>query len=172
MSEVLDLRSYHILRKNISFSQLLLISISLASALSIVSFLIGPFYGESHGMIQAGHNDAISHWFFRLAFPLFTLLVASILLFNIRKREIANIQPIEAVSKVLLPDEQKIVRILKEKGGRATQKELARKTGLNRVKIHRNVHRLAEKNIVTVEPAGNTNTITLTEWLWKGDNGG
>jgi uncharacterized membrane protein len=171
MTEVVKASRYRILGNALSLTQFLLILICLASAISITASLASPLYeGGSHHMIHAGHKNAISHQFFRLAFPIFTLLAASILLFKMRTREVASIQPIDAVYKVLLPDEQKIVEILEEEGGSTTQKVLSRKTGLHRVKIHRNVHRLAEKNIVTIEPAGNTNTITLTEWLRNGEN--
>ena len=167
MTGFIKASSYRIL-ENTRLTQFLLVLMCLASAISIISFFVSPLYeGGSPHLIQAGNKDAISHQFFRLVFPFFTLLVACTLLFKIRMREAVSTKPIDAVYKVLLPDEQKVVRILKETGGRATQKELARKTGLSRVKIHRNVHRLAEKNIVTIEPAGKTNMITLTEWLTK-----
>lgn len=171
MTEVIKASRYRILGTTFSLTNVLLLLICLVSAIYIVSSLASPLYeGSSHHQGNGGHEDVISHKFFRLAFPLFTLLVASVLFFKIRGREAVNILPIDAVYKVLLPDEQKIVGILKDAGGRATQKELTRRTGLGRVKIHRNVHRLAEKNVVTIEPAGKTNTITLTEWLRNGEN--
>ncbi len=173
MTEVVKASRYRILGNTFSLTHFLLLLICLASTTYIISSLASPLYeGGSHHQTNGGHKDAISHKFFRLAFPLFTLLVASVLFFKMRKREVANIRPIDAVYKVLLPDEQKIIGILKDAGGKATQKELAIKTGLGRVKIHRNVHRLAEKNVVTIEPAGKTNTITLTDWLRNGENEG
>jgi uncharacterized membrane protein len=92
------------------------------------------------------------------------LSLIALLIFQPIKRRILDHQ-INLVRRVVGLDEQSIIDVLKEEGGCTTQKMLWRKTGMSRVKIHRNVQRLAEKNIVTVKPVGRTNEIALTEWL-------
>jgi len=76
---------------------------------------------------------------------------------------------INLVRRVLSANEQSIIDVLREEGGCTTQKMLWRKTGMSRVKIHRNVQRLVDKDVVTVKPAGRTNEIALTDWLEPGN---
>ncbi len=61
----------------------------------------------------------------------------------------------------LLPDEKAIVEVLLKHGGAMLQKDISRETGLTRVKVHRVIARLAERGLVSVERAGNTNMVRL-----------
>lgn len=77
--------------------------------------------------------------------------------------------PLDAVLRVLEPDERKLVEALKEAGGRMLQKEATRKVGFTRVKSHRVVARLAKRGVITVEKlgSGKTNQIALSSWLYQ-----
>lgn len=149
--------SYRILGKTLTVNQLLILFIGLISAVAVFTSLAGPFY-------ESSSRNTVSHKLFAAAASILVLLVASLLFFRTHKKSI-NAQPLEAVYQVLLPDEQKIIDVLVKEGGSTTQRKLSRLTGLSRVKTHRVVHRLAEKNIISVEPAGRTNMITLEKWL-------
>lgn len=75
--------------------------------------------------------------------------------------------PYESVSKTLTVEERKVVDVLTLHNGQYLQKYIRTDTGLSRLKIHRIVSRLAERGIVTLEQAGNTNKVCLSSWLTK-----
>jgi pyruvate/2-oxoglutarate dehydrogenase complex dihydrolipoamide dehydrogenase (E3) component len=45
------------------------------------------------------------------------------------------------------------------------QKYVGKEAGLSRLKTHRIVARFAERGIVTVKPLGNTNEVTVSDWV-------
>jgi hypothetical protein len=71
----------------------------------------------------------------------------------------------DSISKTLTPDERKIIDILQAHNGRYLQKYLKAETGLSRLQTHRIIARLSERGIVTLEKTGNTNQVTLADWL-------
>lgn len=71
----------------------------------------------------------------------------------------------DIITRFLKPEEQKVVQILRQAGGSLLQKEIAKQTGFPRLKTHRILARLAERQVIKVERAGNTNKITLPSWL-------
>jgi hypothetical protein len=79
------------------------------------------------------------------------------------------IDPLDAVMRVLEPDERRLVEALKEAGGRMLQKEAARKIGFTRVKTHRVVARLARRGVISVQKLGKgkTNQIAISSWLYR-----
>ncbi len=74
---------------------------------------------------------------------------------------------LEAVMKVLKPEERKVLEAIIKKGGRALQKEVRKETGLSRLRLHRIVQRLAERGIIKIKEVGNTNELTVVDWLKK-----
>ncbi len=72
-----------------------------------------------------------------------------------------------SVAKTLTDDERKIVENLKTHNGRYLQKYIKAETGLSRLQTHRILARLSERGIVALEKTGNTNQVTLAEWLSK-----
>lgn len=74
---------------------------------------------------------------------------------------------LEAVMKVLKPEERKVLEVMMKKGGRVLQKEVRRETGFSRLRLHRIVKRLAEREIIKVRELGNTNELTIADWLKK-----
>lgn len=95
-------------------------------------------------------------------------MMVSLMMLKTKTRTQINVgsQPVDSVYRVLLPDEQEIVRVLREKGS-ISQKDLSMETGFNKVKVHRLVYRLSEKNVVNIESAGKSNIISLADWLVK-----
>ncbi|MCW4023624.1 MAG: hypothetical protein NWF01_01135 [Candidatus Bathyarchaeota archaeon] len=82
--------------------------------------------------------------------------------------QVENKQTLEAILKVLNEDERKVVQALVDSDrGSLLQKEIGWKTKLSRVKTHRVVARLANRDIVMVEKQDNTNRVTLAEWVSK-----
>lgn len=48
-------------------------------------------------------------------------------------------------------------------------KDIRGKTGLTRVKIHRALARLAERDLIRIEKHYNTNNVTLLDWVTKNE---
>lgn len=75
--------------------------------------------------------------------------------------------PYESIEKTLTEDERKVINTLNLHQGKYLQKYITKEAGLSKLKTHRIVTRLAERGIVTLEKTGNSNTVTLAEWLKK-----
>jgi uncharacterized membrane protein len=75
--------------------------------------------------------------------------------------------PYDSVAKTLTEDERKIVESLKAHDGKYLQKYIKAETGLSRLQTHRILARLSERGIVALEKTGNTNEVTLADWLRK-----
>ncbi len=71
----------------------------------------------------------------------------------------------ESISKTLTKDERKVIDSLKAHDGRYLQKYIKAEAGLSRLQTHRILARLSERGIVSLEKTGNTNQVTLADWL-------
>lgn len=71
----------------------------------------------------------------------------------------------EVILKTMTPQEQKVLNVLVAHQGKYLQKYVRKEAGLNRLKTHRIVARFAERGIVTVKPLGNTNEVTISDWV-------
>ncbi|MCW4001126.1 MAG: hypothetical protein NWE93_12905 [Candidatus Bathyarchaeota archaeon] len=71
----------------------------------------------------------------------------------------------ESVSKTLTDEERQVIEVLKAHDGKYLQKYIKAETGLSRLKTHRILARLSERGMVSLEKVGNTNQVTLAEWL-------
>jgi len=76
-----------------------------------------------------------------------------------------NSSSYESVLKTLNEDESKILNVLKKHNGKYLQKYIRQEAKLSRLKTHRVLARFAERGIVTLQKSGNTNEVTLAEWL-------
>jgi uncharacterized membrane protein len=76
-----------------------------------------------------------------------------------------DVAPINLVVKTLSIDERKVVEVLAAHEGKYLQKYIRSETRFSRLQIHRIVARLAEREIVSLEKTGNTNTVLLANWL-------
>ena len=84
---------------------------------------------------------------------------------TIQSKETEKDSSYESVLKTLNEDERKVLNTLKKHNGKYLQKYIRHETGLSRLKTHRVIARFAERGIVTLEKSGNTNEVTLAEWL-------
>jgi hypothetical protein len=71
----------------------------------------------------------------------------------------------EVILKTMTPEEQKVLTVLIAHQGKYLQKYVVKEAGLSRLKTHRIVARFAERGIVTVKPLGNTNEVTISDWV-------
>jgi uncharacterized membrane protein len=84
---------------------------------------------------------------------------------TINQPALNTVSAYESVAKTLTDEEQKIINVLNAHSGRYLQKYIRNETGLNRLKTHRIIARLAERGIVSLEKTGNTNQVYLANWL-------
>jgi uncharacterized membrane protein len=71
----------------------------------------------------------------------------------------------ESVSKTLTEDERKVISVLQAHQGKYLQKYIKAETGLSRLQTHRIIARLSDRGIVSLEKVGNTNQVTVADWL-------
>ncbi|MGA3060114.1 MAG: hypothetical protein ABSD92_07050 [Candidatus Bathyarchaeia archaeon] len=71
----------------------------------------------------------------------------------------------DVILKTMTLEEQKVLTVLVAHQGRYLQKYVGKEAGLSRLKTHRIVARFAERGIVTVKPLGNTNEVTVSDWV-------
>ena len=71
----------------------------------------------------------------------------------------------EVILKTMTPEEQKVLTVLIAHQGKYLQKYVGKEAELSRLKTHRIVARFAERGIVTVKPLGNTNEVTISDWV-------
>ena len=69
--------------------------------------------------------------------------------------------------KTSKPDERKVLEGAATHDGKYLQKLIVKETGLSKLRIHRIIARLEERGIVKVIESGNTNQVSLADWLWK-----
>jgi uncharacterized membrane protein len=83
------------------------------------------------------------------------------------RRSIANCYRIAfaSVVKTLTHEERRVVEVLAAHQGKYLQKYIRSETGYSRLQTHRIVARLAGRGIVTLKKTGNTNTVSLSNWL-------
>jgi len=84
----------------------------------------------------------------------------------VREKEINAIKE-EITDAFLLPEEKHILDELKKSGGEAMQRELVRKTGLSKVRVHRVLNKLEAKGIIKRHPYGLTKKIVLSKKIYK-----
>ncbi len=67
--------------------------------------------------------------------------------------------------KTMTPEEQKVLNVLVSHKGRYLQKYVAKEAELSRLKTHRIIARFAQRGIVSVKEFGNTNEVSLSDWV-------
>ncbi|MDH5401171.1 MAG: hypothetical protein OEZ01_08195 [Candidatus Heimdallarchaeota archaeon] len=77
----------------------------------------------------------------------------------------AEASPFEILLHISTEDEIKILLATKELLPKAYKFEVAKKSGLSRMKTHRIILRLEERNILRVERDGRYSKIYFTDWL-------
>lgn len=67
--------------------------------------------------------------------------------------------------KTMTDEEQKVLNVLIAHKGKYLQKYVVKESGLSRLKTHRIVARFAKRGIVSIKEFGNTNEITVSDWV-------
>lgn len=94
-------------------------------------------------------------------------IIAGVTLWGIvREKEIKSIKQ-QTASNLLLPDEKKIIDVLKSSHFESTQSRLTKETGLGKVQVHRTIKRLEAKGIIEKHDYGLTNKIILKKELFE-----
>jgi hypothetical protein len=75
------------------------------------------------------------------------------------------VTPYESVLKTLTDEERIVIEVLKVHDGEYLQKYIRKEAGLSRLKTHRIIARFAERGLVSLEKTGNTNQVSLANWL-------
>ena len=78
----------------------------------------------------------------------------------IRDKEVKHITQ-HITTKLLLPDEQLIIKVLKESNDELTQAKIVKDTGLSKVQAHRAIKRLEARGAIEKHEYGLTNKIIL-----------
>ncbi|MDT8782273.1 MAG: hypothetical protein IAX22_06460 [Candidatus Bathyarchaeota archaeon] len=71
----------------------------------------------------------------------------------------------DVLYNTMTPDEQKIFTVLRNHQGKYLQKYIAKEAQLNRLKTHRIIARFSQRGIVTVKEFGNTNEVSINDWI-------
>ena len=66
-----------------------------------------------------------------------------------------------------MPDEKKIIDVLKASSFESTQSKIVRETGLSKVQAHRAIKRLESKGVLEKHDYGLTNKIILKKELFE-----
>jgi hypothetical protein len=83
----------------------------------------------------------------------------------VKQAEQSQCTPLESVVKTLTDEERRIIEVLNAHDGKYLQKYIRKEAGFSRLKTHRIIARFAERGLVTLEKAGNTNQVSLASWL-------
>ncbi len=70
---------------------------------------------------------------------------------------------VNALINFLNKDEKKIVEVLIENNGKIFQSEISRIEGIGKLKSHRIIQKLVDRNVIVVEKHGKTNIIKLSK---------
>lgn len=69
------------------------------------------------------------------------------------------------VLKALTDEERKVVDLLASHDGKYLQRNIRNETGFSRLQTSRIITRLSKRGIVTLQHSGNTNEVSLANWL-------
>lgn len=75
--------------------------------------------------------------------------------------------PLSVLIRASKLEEGAVLQVLHDSGGVCRQKDVVFKTGLSKLKVHRIIARLADRNIIQVKRIGKTNELTLPNWLMQ-----
>lgn len=82
----------------------------------------------------------------------------------------SNSSPFEIVSHISTEEEVKVLNAILDLSPRAYKFEISRKTGLSRMKVHRILQRLEQRDIVEIEKVGRNSRVKLASWLIPSEN--
>ena len=136
--------------------------------------VLGTYYYVSHSDTS---NPFVSwifqyHFEFMLLIGLGGLAVGAFSFYLFGAQVTAQKEITRKNTKVLLAfldfDEKKIIEKLLEENGKSRQYELAYAAGLNKVRAHRAIKKLANKGVIEIQKAGKINIIKLKNEIHDG----
>jgi len=74
-------------------------------------------------------------------------------------------EKLDTVKKMMKPDEKKVLEALYLHNGKFLQKHISKEANISRLKTHRIIAGFVQRGIVTVRPYGNTNEVSISDWL-------
>ena len=114
-----------------------------------------------------GCPKVVSHNFIWLFIILAVIFVGALFYYlfslKIEKKEKVISKNIEVLSSILDKDENDVLDLLVKNEGKIAQAKLSKK--YDKIKAHRIIKKLEEKNIIDIEKEGKTNTIILKKEL-------
>lgn len=95
-----------------------------------------------------------------------SFVAAISIFFLIREKDIKEIKH-KAASNLLLPEEKKIIDLLKKLNYESTQSKLVKESGLSKVQVHRVIKKLESKGLLEKHNYGLTNKIILKKEIFE-----
>jgi len=126
--------------------------------------------GDEFQVKECGCPKVVSHNFILLFITLAIIFVGALLYYlfslKIEKKEKVITKNIEVLNSILDRDENDVLDLLVKNNGAMPQAKLSMK--YDKIKAHRIIKKLQEKNIIDIKKDGKTNTIMLNKEL-KGE---
>lgn len=157
-----------------------LIILIASSILFINYFSAGGMYGMIGHMMSMSYMLPMSYLWIIMFLSIIGVIIgfAFILYYFMTPQTITNkegdlelsrdsTKTINDLLRVLKPDEKRVVELLIENNGKMLQKEIRWSLGYTRLKTHRIIEGLVERNIVKRRKVGSTNEIILSEWIME-----
>jgi uncharacterized membrane protein len=111
---------------------------------------------------EAGFNLLISNSYISMANGIIFIAAGIIIYFLMRKKE-KKVFKQSLIDSMLQPSELSIIKFLEENDGKATQNELVKELGSNKVIISRGIKSLESKKLIEKTKYGMTNKIILKQ---------
>jgi hypothetical protein len=111
---------------------------------------------------EAGFNILVSNSYISLINGVLFIFAGIIIYFLIRKKE-KKVFKQSLIDSMLQPQELSIIKFLEENDGKATQNELVKELGFNKVIISRGIKSLESKKLIEKTKYGMTNKIILKQ---------
>ena len=140
--------------------------------ISVFVFVVAfsSLYVQTNVLSGTACGCAIPIWLFIPLLSSIGLLIGSLvyyLLYSGREKEPCRLSHAEPkkialeMARMLPGDEAKLVMLLVENGGTMTQADLMKKSGINKVQVHRVLKRLEMRKFILKERDRKVNTITI-----------
>jgi hypothetical protein len=134
---------------------------------------IGPlmnFTNSTNDRIFQVQSRASEYFYFVIVISLLgsmTSIVAGLAIHSLMRKRDRREMTKSVIDIVTTPEEKMVLKELEENGGQMTQTELAKRTKLTKVKIHRVVKRLESIGVVSKYDYGMTNKIKLEKKIFE-----
>jgi uncharacterized membrane protein len=128
----------------------------LVMALSMV-FLLGVMFAIVNGLYAEEEGSQLPVIVYAISLVSLVLGGSLVIMFQWK----INRMQLEKVTKILPPEERRLVTVLMQNNNSLEQNKIVALTGMNKVKISRLVKELENRGVVAKTDLGNTNLIVL-----------